>query len=78
MNPFEDFKFNIGDIVRHVTTKHNSALVQEETVACVITMRSLHDEGNGSYSRSYAIHSISGRSLFDLECELEAVDAKTV
>lgn len=76
MAAFDDFKFNVGDLVRHRSHEFNSLLVQEECLVGVITFRLLHQEGETlTLLKTYGVKTISGMTPLTAEVELELVKA---
>lgn len=71
------FKFELGDIVRHVTYRHNSLLMQEEMLTAVITARAWYEEPDDISYPIYAIESVGAHNMFILESTLELVERST-
>ncbi len=68
------FKFELGDIVRHATHKHNSVFAQEETLAGIVIVRSWHEEFDGLFYPTYTIDTIAGKESGISELTLELVE----
>ena len=75
-SPFDDFKFKVGDVVRHRSWSHDPSQVKSISVAGVITRRSLNEGENGQVFKTYKFSSIVGTDDV-LEVEIELANGDT-